>query len=72
MTIMHQIAITVITLVFVSATQNTDEHAINLKRSHRSFQMWEWKKNTQQEDRDQDGKKKVKKDAIGKEHMTWV
>ena len=63
---MHQIAITVIILVFVSATQNTDEHAINSKRSHRRFQMWDWKENTQHEDRDQDGKKQVKKEVIQK------
>jgi hypothetical protein len=58
MTIMHQIAITLITLVFVSATQNADKHTINSKRSHRKLHMWEWKENTQQEDQDQDGKKK--------------
>jgi len=65
MTIMHQIAITLITLIFVSATQNTDEHAINMKSSHRRFQMWEWKENTQQEDHEQDGKNMSQRRKIG-------
>jgi len=47
MTIMHQIAITLITFVFVSATQNADKHAINSNCSHRNLHMWEWKENTQ-------------------------
>jgi hypothetical protein len=69
---MHQIAITVITLVFVSATQNTDEHAINWKRNYIRFQMWESKENIQQEDREQDGKKQVNEDAIEKEDRTLL
>jgi hypothetical protein len=36
------------------------------------FKMWEWKQNTQQEDRDQDGKVQVKKDVIEKDDKTWV